>query len=170
MKPDSIVPSAHGDGHRSGSIDPSVEHYLDTSGHALSTIAELSVSGAPGARTISIAFIWMKNAREYRLPLSGRAMKILDAARKLGDADTPVVLVNKRGRSLIRKRLGRLLLSRGFSAVPHGLQSSSPPHGGLRGEGQNSPARHHETRSAGLQTAHETRSAGLRTAHEQRML
>ena len=66
----------------------------------------------------------MKTAREHRVPLSGRALEILEAARKLGDGGSPIVFVNERGKPLTRKRPGRLLLSCGISAVPHGFRSS----------------------------------------------
>ena len=66
----------------------------------------------------------MKSGREHRVPLSGRAVKILDAARKLWNGESPIVFVNERGKPLTRKRPGRLLLSCGVSAVPHGFRSS----------------------------------------------
>ena len=65
-----------------------------------------------------------KTAREHRVPLSGRALEILDAARKLWNGESPIVFVNERGKPLTRKRPGRLLLSCGISAVPHGFRSS----------------------------------------------
>ncbi len=65
-----------------------------------------------------------KTGREHRVPLSGRALEILDAARKLWNGESPIVFVNERGRPLTRKRPGRLLLSCGISAVPHGFRSS----------------------------------------------
>ena len=58
------------------------------------------------------------------MPLSGRALEILDAARKLGNGESPIVFVNERGKPLPRKRPGRLLLSCGVSAAPHGFRSS----------------------------------------------
>ena len=65
-----------------------------------------------------------KTAREHRVPLSGRALEILDAARKLRKGESPIVFVNERGKPLTRKRPGRLLQSCGISAVPHGFRSS----------------------------------------------
>ena len=58
------------------------------------------------------------------MPLCGRALEILAAARKLGDWKGPVVFVNERGRPLAGKRLNRLLRKHGFAAVPHTFRSS----------------------------------------------
>jgi len=65
-----------------------------------------------------------KTAKEHRVPLSGRALEVLDGARQLGDGSSPIVFVNERGKPLTRKRPGRLLVSCGISAVPHGFRSS----------------------------------------------
>ena len=88
------------------------------------------VRGAVWSEIDQDAGVWtipasrMKSAREHRVPLSGRAMEILDGARQLGDGASPIVFVNERGKPLTRKRPGRLLLSCGISAVPHGFRSS----------------------------------------------
>ena len=66
----------------------------------------------------------MKTAREHRVPLCGRALEILEAARKLGDGENPVVFVSERGKPLATKRLNRLLGKHGIAAVPHGFRSS----------------------------------------------
>ncbi len=58
----------------------------------------------------------MKTAREQRVPLCGRALGSLKAARNLGDGKNPVVFVNERGRTLYGKRLNRLLRKRGIAA------------------------------------------------------
>ena len=42
----------------------------------------------------------MKTGREHRVPLCGRALEILEAARKLGDGESSIVFVNERGRPL----------------------------------------------------------------------
>ena len=64
----------------------------------------------------------MKMKREHRVPLCGRALAILAAARTLGDG--PLVFPSRRGRRLDLKQL-RLLLERcGIAAVPHGFRSS----------------------------------------------
>ncbi|WP_425154334.1 hypothetical protein [Candidatus Palauibacter sp.] len=65
----------------------------------------------------------MKTGREHRVPLCGRALEILEAARKLGDGESPVVFVNERGRPLDGKRLGRLLRKHRIAAVPHVVQN-----------------------------------------------
>ncbi len=88
------------------------------------------VRGATWAEIDQGAGVWTipasrtKTAREHRVPLSGRALEILDAARKLWNGESPIVFVNERGKPLTRKRPGRLLLSCGVSAVPHGFRSS----------------------------------------------
>ena len=66
----------------------------------------------------------MKTGREHRAPLCGRALEILEAARKLGGGENPVVFVNERGRPLDGKRLNRLLRKHRIAAVPHGFRSS----------------------------------------------
>ena len=38
----------------------------------------------------------MKALREHRVPLSGPAVKVLDAARTLGDGDCPLVFPRRR--------------------------------------------------------------------------
>ena len=88
------------------------------------------VRGAVWAKIDEDAGVWtipasrMKTAREHRVPLSGRALELLDAVRKLGNGENPIVFVNERGKPLTRKRPGRLLQSCGISAVPHGFRSS----------------------------------------------
>ena len=64
----------------------------------------------------------MKAMREHPVPLSGRAVEILRAARTLGDG--PLVFPGRRGEPLPEKRLRRLLQSQGIAAVPHGFRSS----------------------------------------------
>ena len=64
----------------------------------------------------------MKMKRDHRIPLCGRAMEILDAARKLGDG--PLVFPDRAGKRLDVKRLRRLLERCGIVAVPHGFRSS----------------------------------------------
>ncbi len=60
--------------------------------------------------------------REHRVPLCGRALAILAAARALSDG--PLVFPSRSGRRLDLKQL-RLLLARcGIACVPHGFRSS----------------------------------------------
>ena len=66
----------------------------------------------------------MKTGRDQRVPLCGRTLEILEAARKLGDRENPVVFANEHGRPLDGKRLNRLLRKHGIAAVPHGFRSS----------------------------------------------
>ncbi|MDE2677748.1 MAG: site-specific integrase, partial [Gemmatimonadota bacterium] len=77
-----------------------------------------------GAGVWTIPASRTKTAKEHRVPLSGRALEVLQAARQLGDGSSSIVFVNKRGKPLTRKRPGRLLLSCGIPAVPHGFRSS----------------------------------------------
>ena len=66
----------------------------------------------------------MKSLRAHRVPLCGRALEILDAARKLGGSGSPIVFVGKRGREMGGEQMGRLLRKHGIAAVPHGFRSS----------------------------------------------
>ena len=66
----------------------------------------------------------MKTAREHRVPLCGRALEILEAARKLANGKSPIVFVGERGKMMDGSRLGRLLKRQGIAAVPHGFRSS----------------------------------------------
>ena len=64
----------------------------------------------------------MKMKRDHRVPLCGRALATLAAARTLGDA--PLVFPSRSGRRLAVPQL-RLLLARcGIACVPHGFRSS----------------------------------------------
>ena len=54
----------------------------------------------------------MKARREHRVPLCGRALEILDAARTLSDGGSPIVFITERGKPLDEKRLWRCLRSR----------------------------------------------------------
>ena len=57
----------------------------------------------------------MKSARPHRVPLCDRALEILDAARKLGNGDSPIVFVGKRGKEIGGERMGRLLTKHGIA-------------------------------------------------------
>ena len=65
-----------------------------------------------------------KTAREHRVPLCGRALEILDPARRLAGGENPIVFVKERGKSLGSERLTRLLKRHRIAAVPHGFRSS----------------------------------------------
>ena len=65
-----------------------------------------------------------RSNRQHRVPLCGRALKILDAARTLGEGDGPLVFTRGRGKPLDDKQLRCLLRENGIAAVPHGFRSS----------------------------------------------
>ena len=66
----------------------------------------------------------MKAKREHRVPLCGRALEILDEARRLGGEDSRLVFTRLNGRPLSEKRLRQLLQKHRIAAVPHGFRSS----------------------------------------------
>ena len=65
----------------------------------------------------------MKAGRAHRVPLSGRAVAILEAARELSGSEG-LVFPSQRGRALSDATLGKLMRERGIVAVPHGFRSS----------------------------------------------
>ena len=66
----------------------------------------------------------MKSKREHRVPLCGRAVEILRAARTLGDGRSPFVFASQGGRPFSITRLPRLMHQLQIRAVPHGFRSS----------------------------------------------
>ena len=64
----------------------------------------------------------MKMKRDHRVPLCGRAMEVLDAARTLGDG--ALVFSPGGGQPLDVQRFRRLLARCGVDCVPHGFRSS----------------------------------------------
>ncbi len=66
----------------------------------------------------------MKSKREHRVPLSGRAVEVLRAARKLGDGRSPLVFPSWGGKPISISRLPRMLSNLKVEAVPHGFRSS----------------------------------------------
>ena len=64
----------------------------------------------------------MKAGREHRVPLSGRALDVLDEADGIRDGE--LVFPSPRGRPLHPGSLNRLLGDLGIDAVPHGFRSS----------------------------------------------
>ena len=76
------------------------------------------------ARVWTIPVRRMKSKREHRIPLCGRAMEILEAARKLGDGRCPLVFPSRGGKPISITRLPRLLSNLKVDAVPHGFKSS----------------------------------------------
>ena len=65
-----------------------------------------------------------KTNRRHRVPLCGRALEILDAARTLGEGAGPLVFTHGGGRPLHDSQLRRLLRELGIVAVPHGFRST----------------------------------------------
>ncbi|MDE2664584.1 MAG: integrase family protein [Acidobacteriota bacterium] len=66
----------------------------------------------------------MKASRRHRVPLCGRALEILEAARTLGRGAGPLVFTRGQGKPLNDKELRWLARERGIAAVPHGFRSS----------------------------------------------
>ena len=97
------------------------------------TQAGLSGGEVRGARWAEInksARVWtipatrMKAKREHRVPLSGRAVEILKAARKLGDGRSRLVFPSRGDKPISITRLPRMLQNLKIAAVPHGFRSS----------------------------------------------
>ena len=86
------------------------------------------VRGAVWAEMDTEAHVWtvpaarMKMKRDHRVPLCGRAIEILDAARALGDG--PLVFPAGGGKLQDEKRMLRVLQWHRVAAVPHGFRSS----------------------------------------------
>ena len=76
------------------------------------------------ARVWTIPPVRTKALREHRVPLSRRAVQILDAARALDDGTSPLVFPSQGGRPIGVTRLSRLLRSHKIAGVPHGFRSS----------------------------------------------
>ncbi len=84
----------------------------------LATWEELDVA----ARVWTIPAERMKMNREHRVPLSLRALEVLDAARSLADGN-PLVFPNRWGNPIKDTFLSQLLKDLGIAAVPHGFRS-----------------------------------------------
>ncbi len=65
-----------------------------------------------------------KTNRRHRVPLCGRALKILDAAQALEEAASPLVFTHGGGSPLHDSAVRRLLRQLGIAAVPHGFRST----------------------------------------------
>ena len=81
--------------------------------------AEIDTAG----RVWTLSALRMKAKREHRVPLCGRAMEILDAARTLGAGD-PLVFPMRSGRPISASTLLKTLNDLRIAAVPHGFRSS----------------------------------------------
>ena len=66
----------------------------------------------------------MKSNRQHRVPLCGRALEILEAARTLGEGAGPLVFTRGQGKPLNDKELRWLVREQGIAAVPHGFRSN----------------------------------------------
>ena len=85
----------------------------------LATWGEMDVAG----RVWTISALRMKAKREHRVPLCGRTLEILDAARALGDGN-PLVFPMRSGRAIAMSTLPKMLQYHKIAAVPHGFRSS----------------------------------------------
>ena len=65
----------------------------------------------------------MKAKREHRVPLCGKALEILEAARALGDSNG-LVFPMRSGRSRASSTFPKMLQYHEVAAVPHGFRSS----------------------------------------------
>ena len=66
----------------------------------------------------------MKTGREHRVPLSGRALKILEEAWALDDGSGLVFPSPARGKPIAASTLSKLLHDLDIDAVPHGFRST----------------------------------------------
>ena len=85
----------------------------------LATWDEMDVAG----RVWTISAERMKAKREHRVPLCGRAVELLDAARTLGGGDG-LVFPMRSGRPIAASTLPKMLHLHGIAAVAHGFRSS----------------------------------------------
>ncbi len=65
----------------------------------------------------------MKAKREHRVPLCGRALEVLDAARTLGSGNR-LVFPMRSGRSIAMSMFPKMLQYHEVAAVPHSFRSS----------------------------------------------
>ena len=66
----------------------------------------------------------MKANRQHRVPLCGRALEILEAARTLGEGTGSLVFTHRQGKPLNDKQQRWLVRELGIAAVPHGFRAS----------------------------------------------
>ena len=85
----------------------------------LATWDEMDVAG----RVWTVPALRMKAKREHRVPLCGRALEVLDAARALGDGDR-LVFPMRSGRPISASTLPKMLQYHKVAAVAHGFRSS----------------------------------------------
>ncbi len=112
---------------RAGSAQPAVKLAFEFLILTASRSGE--VRGAQWAEIDTTDRVWtlsalrMKAKREHRVPLCGRALEILAAARTLGDAN-PLVFPMRSGRPMSASTLLKMLNDLRIAAVPHGFRSS----------------------------------------------
>ena len=76
------------------------------------------------ARVWTIPATRTKAKREHRVPLSGRAVQILESASALEHGKGLLVFPGQGGKPIGETRLSKLLKNHGIAAVPHGFRSS----------------------------------------------
>ena len=86
----------------------------------LATWEEMNMAG----RVWTIPAERMKMNREHRVPLSLRAVEVLNAARSLANNGNPLVFPNRWGNRIRDTFLSQLLKDLDIAAVPHGFRSS----------------------------------------------
>ena len=112
---------------RAGSAQPAVKLAFEFL--VLTATRSGEVRGAQWAEIDTTDRVWtlsaqrMKAKREHRVPLCGRALEILDAARALGDGG-PHVFPMRSGRPISASTLLKMLNDLRIAAVPHGFRSS----------------------------------------------
>ena len=112
---------------RAGSAQPAVKLAFEFL--VLTATRSGEVRGAQWAEIDTADRVWtlsaqrMKAKREHRVPLCGRALEILDAARALGDGN-PLVFPMRSGRPVSASTMVKTLQNRRVAAVPHGFRSS----------------------------------------------
>ncbi len=74
-------------------------------------------------RVWTVPALRMKAKREHRVPLCGRALEVLDAARALGGGN-PLVFPMRSGRAISASTLPKMLQQHEIAAVAHGFRSS----------------------------------------------
>ena len=112
---------------RAGSAQPAVKLAFEFL--VLTATRSGEVRGAQWAEIDTTDHVWtlsaqrMKAKREHRVPLCGRALEILDAARTLGDGNS-LVFPMRSGRPISASTLLKTLNDLRIAAVPHGFRSS----------------------------------------------
>ena len=112
---------------RAGSAQPAVKLAFEFL--VLTATRSGEVRGAQWAEIDTTDRVWtlsaqrMKAKREHRVPLCGRALEVLDAARTLCDGN-PLMFPMRSGRAISASTLLKTLNDLRVAAVPHGFRSS----------------------------------------------